>query len=366
MAPGRRVGALKPVGPHRWEIRVFLGKDASGTRQYRAAWVDGTKTQAEEALRTLSVELRGTPAARHGRTTVGAFFDTWLATHHGIAGSTRRTYRFFWDRYFAPSLGSLTLGEVTLETLEAVQGRLTTHFKLAPRSIRRVMSLPVSLFRAAAERRMIAASPSLGLRKPKVSTRRPPCWSPEELRTFLQKTKDTRWGPLWWLLGTSGLRPGEALALARTDLVKDRAQVTKSLTRGEQGALEVGPTKTNTMRSVVLPKTTMALLRRHIAVSGDGKGTFLFATRVGTPFQVNNVAAIFKATSAALGMPHVTLYSLRHAHATDLLSRGVHPKIVAERLGHSTIAMTLDTYSHVLPSMQDQTASDLDTSLEDL
>lgn len=363
--PGRRLGSITDLGNRRWQVRIFLGRDASGTRQYRAFVVEGTRTDAEQALREKYAELRGVGKTSNGSTPLSAFFEIWLKANVALAPSSRAAYRFIWDSYHAKRLGHRTLGDVTLEDLEAHQDWLRRERKLQPRSVRRFMSLLGTVFRAAVERRMIPYSPSTGLAKPKVSKSPTKCWSPLELRTFLRSTKDTRWGPLWWLLATSGLRPGEALALEWKDLEGDRLRITKSLSRTETGGIAVGPTKTNTMRSVVLPKATVDLLHRARAEQNP-KRPLMFATRVGTPFNVNNVASIFKTTSEALGMPRVTLYSLRHAHATDLLSRGVNPKIVSERLGHSTVSMTLDTYSHVLPSMQEGTAADLNTSLEDL
>lgn len=365
MAPGRRLGSLTPLGPGKWQARVFLGRDAAGKRQYRAFVLEGTKKQAEDQMLLKYAEFRGVPKTSNGSTPVEVLFRTWLAANQNISESTRGAYTFLWERYLAPVLGARKLSDVTEEMAQDLQDGLKHRWKLKPRSIRRVMSLATSLFREAVRRKMIPHNPLQGLSKPKVAKEPPKCWSPAELRQFLQVTKDTRWGPLWWLLGTSGLRPGEALALEWTDLEKDRIRVTKSLTRTVTGGTTVGPTKTNTMRSVVLPQATVDLLQRHRSRQTSGT-KLLFPTRVGTPFQVNNVATIFRQTLEALGMPHVTLYSLRHAHATDLLSRGVNPKIVSERLGHSTVSMTLDTYSHVLPSMQEGMAQELNSSLEDL
>jgi integrase len=90
----------------------------------------------------------------------------------------------------------------------------------------------------------------------------------------------------------------------------------------------------------------------------------IFPSTIGTPLEPRNLFGQFKDLLERAGLPDIRFHDLRHTAATLMLEQGVHPKVVQERLGHSTISLTLDTYSHVLPSMQDDAADKLDTLLE--
>ena len=83
----------------------------------------------------------------------------------------------------------------------------------------------------------------------------------------------------------------------------------------------------------------------------------VFATKVGTPLHPSNINRRFVALMRRAGVPRIPFHGMRHTHATILMLKGVHPKIASERLGHATIAITLSTYSHVLPQMQEQAAA---------
>ena len=192
--------------------------------------------------------------------------------------------------------------------------------------------------------------------------------SEAEARTFLNAARESsdRFEPLYVLAITTGLRRGELLGLRwdDADLERGTLRVGRALVR-EGGRHKVGRTKTRRGRRQVnlTPRTVAALKahRRHqleerVKLTGlyeDCK--LIFASNVGTPLNPENVVKrSFKPLLKRAGLPEIRFHDLRHTCATLLLGRGVHPKLVQELLGHSTIAMTLDTYSHYLPSMGDQ------------
>jgi integrase len=201
--------------------------------------------------------------------------------------------------------------------------------------------------------------------------------SEEEARTFLETAQASgdRFEALYVVAITTGLRRGELLGLRWKDVDLERGtlRVGRALVR-EGGRHALGETKTKRGRRQVnlTPRTVNALkghrkrqLEETMRLAGLYKDHgLIFASRVGTPVNPRNlIRRSFKPLLETACLPEVRFHDLRHTCATLLLGRGVHPKIVQELLGHATIAMTLDTYSHYLPSMGDQASGAMGEAL---
>lgn len=139
----------------------------------------------------------------------------------------------------------------------------------------------------------------------------------------------------------------------------------RSVSTSKQGWWFQAPKTAKGRRNVSLPSTLTQLLLDYQAQRSENPHNLVFANEAGNPLNLRNVTQrYFKALLKDAGLPDaVRLYDLRHTHATLLLGKGIHPKIVSERLGHATITLTLDTYSHVLPNMQSDSAQKLDALL---
>jgi integrase len=199
--------------------------------------------------------------------------------------------------------------------------------------------------------------------------------SPDQARAFLEAARGDRFEALYVLAVHCGLREGELLGL-RWDDVNLEVRIlsvrrTLSETR-EKGQLFELP-KNGKGRNVRLSQTATDALRSHlerqlkeIEAAGDNYQDqgLMFPSERGTPMNAKNLTARkFKPILKRAGLPDIRLHDLRHTCATLLLTRGVHPKFVQELLGHATIAITLDTYRHVLPNMGDQTATEMEQAL---
>ena len=196
------------------------------------------------------------------------------------------------------------------------------------------------------------------------------CLTPEQAKRFIAAAASDRWTALWVLLVTTGLRPSEALGLRWTDLDAEKLRVQWALVRVPGAGWSLAETKNKKGRTVTLPAVAHRPLRRWQAEerlrlgAGYLEQGFMFATASGQPLDLTNLKKKhFKPLLKRAKLPDIRLYDLRHTAASLLLANGEHPKVVQEMLGHFSITLTMDTYSHVMPDMQEQSAARLDALL---
>lgn len=194
-------------------------------------------------------------------------------------------------------------------------------------------------------------------------------WDAATLREFLavSRSADDRYHALWVLLATTGMRRGEALGLrwSDVDLEAGRARIVQTIIQTGK-VVSVGEPKTyRGRRPISLDAATVAVLRAHrhrtrqerLLVGADFTDLGLvFHHPDGSWLRPDAVSDVFLRRVRRYGLPRLTLKGLRHTWATLALEQGVHPRVVQERLGHSTIAITLGIYSHVSPTLHDEAA----------
>ena len=194
-------------------------------------------------------------------------------------------------------------------------------------------------------------------------------WSGEQLSRFLTYTQHDGWPALWALLATTGMRRSEVLGLPWQDIDLDakRLAVRQTLVSVD-GRPELGPPKSrHGVRTIDLDDRTTALLRRHQRQQEHDRHAagpawpslgLVFVHPDGRWLHPDWVGERFRRITAVAGLPAIRLHDLRHTHATLLLRWGYNPKVVSERLGHHSVAFTLDTYAHVVPGMQQEAAEE--------
>jgi integrase len=277
--------------------------------------------------------------------------------------------------HLTPAFGRAKLKNLTPAHVRSLH-REKLDAGLAPATVRKIHStLHKALSQAIADGLIPRNAADVQAPRPAPDEMRP--LSEAEARTFLDAAREAgdRFEPLYVLAITTGLRRGELLGLRwdDADLERGTLRVGRALVR-EGGRHVLGETKTKRgRRRVNLTPRTVAALKAHrkrqleerMMLSGfhEDRG-LIFASRTGTPVNPEHlVKRSFKPLLRRAGLPEIRFHDLRHTCATLLLSRAVHPKIVQELLGHATIAMTLDTYSHYLPSMGDQASGAMGDAL---
>ncbi len=193
-------------------------------------------------------------------------------------------------------------------------------------------------------------------------------WSAEQLRAFLEHVADDRLSAAWRLSATTGLRRGEVLGLRWRDVDLDarRCSIVRSLVTSKGAPRFEEPKTRSGRRSVALDPQTVTALRVHRRrqaaerLAWDAAYTdhgLVFCREDGTPIWPRSFSRMFDNHVTDAEVARIRLHDLRHTHATLALAAGVHPKVVSERLGHSTVGITLDIYSHAIPAMQEEAAA---------
>ena len=245
---------------------------------------------------------------------------------------------------------------------------------LAPRTVlhhHRVLHRALS---RAVKWRLLAVNPADAVEPPRATSPEMQTLTEEEIGLLLATAVATPSYTAILLAVTTGVRRGELLALrwADADFEQGRIAVRRSLQQTNAGLTFKSPKTAKGNRTIPLPAVALEALRshrveqaKHRLLMGDRyvNGDLIFAKPDGTPLDPDGFSASFGAIVRRSGLKRVRLHDLRHTQATLLLRQNVHPKVVQERLGHSSIAVTLDTYSHVGPNLQEQATLALDAVL---
>jgi integrase len=381
----RRAGHIRERSSGAFELRYELGIDpANGKRRTATVTVRGSRKDAEKELRRL---LRALDTGEHvdpHRMTVHEWLTTWLnATRQEVAPRTAERYAEIVNNFLAPTLGNLQLVKLAPAHIQnayngwAAGGRRDGKpGGLSPRTRRHIHRILGAALGRAVEQQLIARNPCDAFRKrlPKVERREMATLSPEQSAQLLDAVRHSHiYWPVLIALAT-GTRRGEALALRwrNVDLDRGTVRIVESLEQTKTGLRFKSP-KTDRARAVTLPSFAVEELRRckraqaeNLLVLGMRQtgDTLVCARRDGEPLQPQSLTHEFPRFLPRLGsdFPRVRFHDLRHSHATQLLLAGVHPKVAQERLGHSTVSTTLDLYSHVTATMQEDAAARLDAA----
>ena len=199
-------------------------------------------------------------------------------------------------------------------------------------------------------------------------------WGEDDITRFLETAKSTPYYALFYTALFIGMRRSELLALRWQDIdfILSQIYVSRSLHQLRDGSFVFRQPKTaKGRRTVALPPSAILVLNGHrtkqeleramlgIPLTDDD---LVFSTLEGKPLRPNTVTRAWTTLAARAGLKVIRLHDARHTHASLMLKQGIHPKIVQERLGHSSIAITLDTYSHVSPGLQEAAAKRFDES----
>lgn len=367
------------------EGSIYKRKDG---RYVAAISVDGGKRKylygstrdnvRQQLLKAQGNQAQGLPVTDN-RAFVRDYLTRWLeaAVKPSVRPRTYAAAKLNVDRLL-PRLGALRLSALSATEIQAAYGALLEGdpaAERAPLSRRSVEQAHAVLHRALKQAvgwGLLARNPTDAVTVPRPTRREMRTLNEEQVQSLFAATAGDRWHALWVVLVTAGLRLGEATGLRWDDV--DLAAGTASVRRSLQwqtgaGLVFVEPKTKRSRRTVHLAPGAIAALRarkkiqaaERLAFKGEwADPTLVFPNAVGKPIDPARVTDQLKRTLDAAELPRVRVHDLRHTCATLLLNRNVHPKLVQELLGHSTIAITLDLYSHVIPAMHGEVATQME------
>ena len=351
-----------------WCFRLDAGvQPATGRRRQISRQGFATKRDAVAALNEALTDVNATAseATAAGDLKVGDYLAEWLDGQRPyLRASTLHSYRIAVDRIIGhlseTKLNSLTPAHVQrLHTdLLATGGR-----DGRPLAAKTVANTHVVLHKALADavrlglldHNVVAAVAPPRVPRPDLSV-----WTADQLREFLRVASSHRLSAAFMLLATTGMRRSEVLGLRWSDIdFDDRSlSIVRTLTVVAGRPIVTAPKTTASRRLVYLDASTIDALRVHRDRSTVSRDDYVFQAADGHPVNPASFSNTFDRLVARSGLPRIRLHDLRHTYATLALRLGTHPVLLSERLGHTSIAVTIDRYSHVIPSI-DRHAADV-------
>ncbi|MDP2182033.1 MAG: site-specific integrase [Actinomycetota bacterium] len=377
-------GTLRQLGPNLWEVGIDFGYNDTGKRVRRYRRIRGTKKVAE-AERTRLLRERDTGARPTAASLkVGEYLEQWLDdfARSRVSGKTLERYDAIVRRHLIPALGNHRLTKLSPMHIQGYyasaleSGRLNGKGGLSPQTVLHHHRVLHVALKSAVKARLLTWNPCEGTDPPRPQRPEMNAQNEDDTARMLECLEKDSNHELYLpvlVAVTTGLRRGELLALRWGDLDFDAGvlSVSRSLEQTSAGLRFKSPKTRKGVRRVQLPDLTIKPLWRHRLEQerlktdvgkGYQDGDLIFCMLDGSPWHPNNFSAAF-ARFAKRHNLGIRLHDLRHSHASQLLRQGVPLKVVSERLGHATAAITLDVYAHVLPGMQEEAARGLDSAL---
>jgi len=365
---GQNEGTIAKRPDGTWWARITVGKDAQG-RQKRKAFYGKTRREVIHKMTTALSELNHGSFVEPSKITVNEWLDFWLANYkaQAVKPTTLTIYTSRADNHIRPAIGSLRLQDLRTETIQAMINELTKRF--APETVKGVSITLHAALEQARKNNLTSANCASGIVLPKASKTRVLAFTLEEQRRFAEVAKSAYMGNMFLLgLGT-GLRIGELIALTWKDIdlensilrVNQTLNIVKVHESGGQKWIKTfGTPKTaSSVRSIPLLPYISDLLKSIKGYQENAKrnktyddNNLVFATKCGKPLDPRNMQRAFHSVCARAGISGFHIHSLRHTFATRGLEQGIELRVLQDLLGHSTIKITADLYTHVLPDLK--------------
>jgi len=348
---------------------------ATGAKR-KAVYGKTRKEAAEKLTKALADRDMGLVFEGEKRT-LAAFLDGWLdgTVKGSVKATTYESYERLIRCHIKPELERHKLKTLAPDHVQALYQRKLDS-GLAPGTVRQIHSVLSRALDQAVKWGTVPRNVCKATTPPKPVAEEIKPLDAEQARQLLRTAGGERFEALYVLAVTAGLRIGELLALRWQDVDLEASGPTLRVRRTKSTA-KSGPVfttpKNGKGRSISLTRHAVEALKAHRAAQNAERlkagslwqdNGLVFCTHGGRPLDSHNVARTsFKPLLERAGLPNIRFHDLRHTCATLLLSRGHHPKLVQVLLGHASVALTLDRYSHVLPGMGDQTAAAMEAAL---
>ncbi|MBB4064750.1 tyrosine-type recombinase/integrase [Gellertiella hungarica] len=376
-------GHIRERSPGKWAIVLDVGEPDPITGKKKRKWHSfaGTKRQAQAECARLITEISSGAYVEPTKQTVGEFLREWMAfVRPTVTPKTHQRYAEICEKNLGPLIGDVALAKLKTDKIDAAfakaltEGRRRAGGGLAPRTVHHMRRVLIKALGQAVTWDRLSKNPAAATTPPKVERTKMLAYDVAQTAELLEAFRPTRMFMPVMLAVMCGMRRGEILALRWKDV--DFANGSISVRESaEQVGTEVRykETKSGKTRNVAMSVTVLEELKRHRLAQAEeqlriglrpDEESFVVAQADGRPLKPVSLTHEWTRLLARTGLPRIRFHDLRHTHASQMLSAGVHPKVASERLGHSTIGITLDLYSHVMPGMQADAAAQVDAALQ--
>ncbi|PFK49394.1 site-specific integrase [Bacillus thuringiensis] len=332
-----------------------------------------TKKEAENALTKLLSEVHTGTYVEPSKLLYGEYLENWFNTKkHSVGIQTANVLKGYLNSRIIPSLGNIKLAKLTSLHMQNYVNSLRNE-GLKRGTIEKIIKIIRNSLEHAIDLELISKNVAVKTKLPKADKEELTVWNEQEVQLFLKVTQDSRYSIVFHMALVTGMRQGELLGVRwkDVDLEKGHLIISQTLSHDGKTFLLGGKTKSS-LRKILLPASTVAKLKKHRAVVLKEKlsqgeeyqdNDLVMCTPSGMPINPANIRRSLNALIKKAAVPKIRFHDLRHTHATLLLAKGVNVKVISERLGHSNIKITLDTYSHVLPTMQEHAVNKIEEIL---
>lgn len=377
----RMKGGVRRRGDRSYSICISLGKDhATGKYRYLTETVRGTREEAKNRRAELIHQIANGKFITPSKTTLAEYLERWLKEYvwPNLAPRTAEGYQLIVCRHLIPALGRITLTGLKPEHIQRYQseklssGRADGKGGLSPRTVRHHYVTLHNALGNAMKMGLLNRNPADGVSPPRYQRHRWQPLSEAGVIDVLEEARGSRYYCLFYLALYTALRRSELLALRWCDYdpALFRLHVSRSLHQLHGSEVVIRAPKSERSRRVVsLPPSAVDVLEKQREEQANiraGAGRelrdedLIFSDLKGRPLRPDTVTHAWLKLVRRIGLEGTRLHDARHTHASLMLKQGVHPKVVQERLGHASIQLTLDTYSHVAPGLQEAAAAGFD------
>ena len=362
-------GFVKKRG-NSYRLAISLGLD-SETGKYQYSWytVRGTKRDADKRLGELLHQLDTGSFIVPGKTTLTTYLEKWLSDYAkpNLTPRSYERYESITRKHLIPSLGNILLTQLRPEHLQKLYAAKLKE-GLSARSVKYQHVILHKALQTAIKWGLVSRNVADGVDVPKAQRGEMITWDEDDIARFLKAAESTPYYALFYTALFTGARRGELLLLRWSDvdlLFNPTISVSRSLHQLKDNSFVYTEPKTaKSRRTIALSPSVIPILSDHRekmrVILPIREDALVFSTPEGTPLRPNTVSRAWTILAARCGVKVIRFHDARHTHASLMLKQGIHPKIVQERLGHSGIAITLDTYSHVAPGLQEAAAAQFD------
>ncbi len=386
-------GSITKRADGKWMGQVSVGRDPITGKIKRQTFYGKTRDEVRQKITKVQFDIQQGAYIEPSKLTFGEWIDTWLKHYKtaSIRPTTLTSYEYIIRIHIKPSIGHIPLKDLKAEQLQAMyndkfmNGNTTKKGGgLSARTVRYIHVIIHEALAQAQKNDLVIRNVSESTVLPRQTKKEIRVLTLEEQKKFISSLGCEPLGPLFLLALASGMRLGELLALKWSNIDLDKAvvKVKQSLSRvrnfdedndvNSELIFQEPKTKAGN-RSIPIPLSIIQALRTHKKKQAEQRlkagasyinNDLVFCTKTGSPIEPRNVDRSFKAILTNAKLADINFHALRHTYATRLLEANEHPKVVQELLGHTSITMTLDLYSHVLPELKSAAAAKINNLFE--